>query len=137
MQIIQDLRYALRRLRNSPGFAATAVLTLALGMGAATAMYSVIQAVLLNSLPIPDAERVYIVRESTKNSPMSVAWPNFETWRDQQHSFEPLAAYNGLGVQFFDGTHTTLFGGLEVTANFFSVTRATPLLGRFFGQSED
>jgi len=137
MQVIQDLRYALRRLRNSPGFTATAVLTLALGMGATTAMYSVIQAVLLNSLPIPDAERLYIVRESTKNSPMSVAWPNFETWRDQQHSFEPLAAYSGFGVQFFDGAHTSLAGGLEVSADFFSVARARPLLGRFFGEAED
>jgi len=113
------------------------MLTLALGMGATTAMYSVIQAVLLNSLPIPDAERLYIVRESTKNSPMSVAWPNFENWRDQQRSFEPLAAYNGFGVQFFDGTHTTLAGGLEVTAGFFSVARVRPLVGRFFSQAED
>lgn len=137
MQFTQDLRCSLRRLRNSPGFSATALLTLALGMGATTAMYSVIQAVLLNSLPIPEADRLYIVRESVKNGPMSVAWPNFEDWRAQQHSFEPLAAYNGRSFQFFDGVHTTLAGGIEVTANFFVVTRARPLLGRFFTDAED
>jgi hypothetical protein len=137
MSLIQDLRYSLRRLRNSPGFTATAVLTLALGMGATTAVYSVIQAVLLNTLPIADAARLYIVRESTKGGPMSVAWPNFQDWSAQQHSFEPLAACSGKGFQFFDGVRTTRTGGLEVSANFFSVTRARPLLGRFFTEAED
>lgn len=137
MSLIQDLRYSLRRLAKSPGFTVTAVLTLALGMGATTAMYSVIHAVLLNSLPIPDSDKLYIVRESTKSGPMSVAWPNFEDWRAQAHSFEPLAAYSGMGFQLFDGAHTALTGGLEVSANFFSVTRAHPLLGRFFTEAED
>jgi putative ABC transport system permease protein len=137
MGIIQDLRYALRHLHKAPGFTITAVLTLALGMGATTAMYSVIQAVLLNSLPIPDAARVYIVRESTKSGPMSVAWPNFQDWRAQQHSFEPLAAFSGKGFQFFDGVRTTVIGGLEVTPEFFSVTRAHPEMGRFFTTAED
>ncbi|MFL6437272.1 MAG: ABC transporter permease [Terriglobales bacterium] len=137
MSLIQDLRHSLRRLRKSPGFTATAVLTLALGMGATTAVYSVIHAVLLNSLPVADPARLYIVRESTKSGPMSVAWPNFEDWSAQQHSFEPLAACSGKGFQFFDGARTTLTGGLEVSANFFSVTRARPLLGRFFSEAED
>jgi len=134
---VQDLRYSLRRLRSAPGFTLTAVLTLALGMGATTAMYSVIQAVLLNSLPLSDPGRLYIVREASKSGPMSVAWPNFQDWRAQQHSFEPLAAFSGKGFQFFDGVHTTLTGGLEVSANFFSVARARPLLGRFFIPEED
>lgn len=137
MSLIQDLRYSLRRLRNSPGFTATAVLTLALGMGATTAVYSVIHAVLLNSLPVADPARLYIVRESTKGGPMSVAWPNFQDWSAQQHSFEPLAAWSGKGFQFFDGVRTTHTGGIEVSANFFSVTRARPLLGRFFTEEED
>ncbi len=137
MSFIQDLRYSLRRLAKSPGFTMTAVLTLALGMGATTAMYSVIHAVLLNSLPIPDSDKLYIVRESSKSGPMSVAWPNFEDWRTQAHSFEPLAAYSGKGFQYFDGVHTALTGGLEVTANFFSVARVHPSLGRFFTEAED
>ncbi|HWC15554.1 MAG TPA: ABC transporter permease [Terriglobales bacterium] len=137
MSLIQDLRHSLRSLSRSPGFTATAVLTLAVGMGATTAMYSVIQAVLLNSLPLADPARLYIVRESTKGGPMSVAWPNFQDWRAQQHSFESLAAYSGKGFQFFDGVRTTPTGGLEVSANFFSVARAHPLLGRFFTESED
>ena len=87
MSLIQDLRYSLRRLRHSPGFTATAVLTLALGMGATTAVYSVIQAVLLNSLPVADPARLYIVRESTKGGPMSVATSLLEC----HDSLAPLA----------------------------------------------
>src|SRR5437868_14298549 len=105
MPLIQDLRYSLRRLRNSPGFTVTAVLTLALGMGATTAVYSVIQAVLLNSLPFPHPEQLYVFRESAKAQAMSVAWPNFEEWRAQQHSFEGLAAYGVKHFDYFDGTH--------------------------------
>lgn len=137
MQVVQDLRYALRRLRNSPGFTATAVLTLALGMGATTAMYSVIQAVLLNSLPFSHPERLYIFRESTKGGDMSVAWPNFEDWRAQQHSFEGLAAYDLKHFEFFDGTHSTLPRAAEVSAEFFPLLRAQPLLGRVFSNAED
>src|SRR5436305_13100194 len=87
MMIIRDLSYSLRRLRNSPGFALTAVLTLALGMGVTTAVYSVIQAVLLNSLPFPHPEQLYVFRESAKAQAMSVAWPNFEEWRARPHFF--------------------------------------------------
>ena len=137
MQVIQDLRYSLRRLRNAPGFTFTAVLTLALGMGATTAMYSVIQAVLLNSLPFPHPERLYIFRESTKGGDMSVAWPNFQDWRAQQHSFEGLAGYQLKHFEFFDGTHTVLPRGAQVSAEFFPLLRAQPLLGRVFTQAED
>jgi len=85
MTLIQDLRYCLRRLRKTPGFTATAVLTLALGTGATTAVYSVIHAVLLNSLPFSHPEQLLVFRESEKAQEMSVAWPNFADWRAQQH----------------------------------------------------
>jgi len=137
MQVVQDLRYALRRLRNSPGFTATAVLTLALGMGATTAMYSVIQAVLLNSLPFPHPEQLYVFRESSKGGEMSVAWPNFEDWHAQQHSFEGLAAYNLKHFEFFDGAHSTLPRAAEISADFFRLLRAQPLMGRVFNEAED
>jgi predicted permease len=137
MSLIQDLRYSLRRLRNSPGFTATAVLTLALGMGATTAVYSVIQAVLLNTLPVPHAERLYVFREAAKAQGMSVAWPNFEDWRAQQHSFEGLAAYQLKHFDYFDGTHTSLPRAAEVTNEFFPLLRAHPILGHVFGPIDD
>lgn len=137
MSIIQDLRYSLRRLRNSPGFTITAVLTLAVGMGATTAMYSVIQAVLLNSLPFPHPEHLYIFREAANTQEMSVAWPNFEDWRAQQHSFEGLAAYRIEHFEYFDGAHTTLPRGAQVSAEFFSLLRTQPFMGRIFTQAED
>ena len=137
MRILQDLRYAFRRLRNSPAFAATAVLTLALGMGATTAMYSVIQAVLLNALPFPNASRLVIFRESEKGGEMSVAWPNFADMRAQQHSFEGLAAFQGHTVQYFDGEQTTLPVCLQTTHEFFPLLQAKPELGRTFTEAED
>ena len=81
MSFIQDLRYSLRRLIKSPGFTLAAVLTLALGMGATTAMYSVIHAVLLNSLPFAHPQQLLVFREAQKSGEMSVTWPNFEDWR--------------------------------------------------------
>ena len=137
MPFVQDLRYSLRRLRNAPGFTVTAVLTLALGMGATTAMYSVIQAVLLNSLPFLHPERLYIIREATQDQPMSVAWPNYQDWRAQEHSFEGMAAFDGKGFQFFDGVRTTLASGLQVSDDFFQLAGARPYLGRFFSLAED
>lgn len=137
MRILQDLRYSLRRLRNSPAFAATAVLTLALGMGATTAMYSVIQAVLLNALPFPNADKLLVFRESEKGGPMSVAWPNFEDMRVQQHSFEGLAAYQGKTVQYFDGEQSTLPACLQTTFEFFPLLGAKAELGRTFTQVDD
>src|SRR5438046_8874194 len=106
--IIRDLSYSLRRLRNSPGFALTAVLTLALGMGVTTAVYSVIQAVLLNSLPFPHPEQLYVFRESAKAQAMSVAWPNFEEWRGEENCFDGIAAFGLKHFGFFDGTHRSL-----------------------------
>jgi putative ABC transport system permease protein len=135
--LIQDIRYSLRRLAKSPGFAATAVLTLALGMGATTAMYSVIHAVLLNSLPFSDPGRLYVIREAEKANPMSVAWPNFVDWRSQQQSFEALAAYRLQHFDFFDGTHATLPRAEQVTSGFFSVLGAKPVLGRVFTSADD
>ena len=137
MSLIQDLRYSLRRLAKSPGFTVTAVLTLALGMGATTAMYSVIQAVLLNSLPFRDPGRLLVFREAEKTQEMSVAWPNFEDWRAQQHSFERLAAFRRQHFEYFDGSHTTLPRAAQVTADFFPLLGAKAAIGRVFNNSDD
>lgn len=136
--MIQDLRYSLRRLAKSPGFALTAVLTLALGIGATTVVYSVVQAVLVKSLPFPDVKQLYMLSESQREGQqMSVAWPNFEDWRQQQHSFEAIAGTDESHFDYFDGTRTSLVRAATVSASFFSILRAQAALGRTFTDAED
>ena|ERR1700680_211589 len=91
--LLQDLRYALRMLGRSPGFAAVAILTLALGIGANTAIFSVIDSVLLKSLPYPQPDRLVVLDEYELHTgeDISVAWPNFLDWRDQNRSFQAAA----------------------------------------------
>src|SRR5579863_3011753 len=137
LSFAQDIRYSLRRLRKMPSFASVAVLSLALGIGATTVVYSVIQAVLLNSLPFPRADRLYVLSESQKGEHFSVAWPNFEDWRQQSHSFEAMAGYKLAHFQYFDGNHTTLLRGAQVSATFFPILQVKPFLGRTFSDAED
>jgi putative ABC transport system permease protein len=127
--LLKDLRRALRRLRKSPGFTFVAVVTLALGMGATTLVYSVIQAVLLDSLPFPQASRLFVLSEVEKGQDFSVAWPNFEDWRPQSHSFEGMAGYAQEHFQYFDGTHTTLPRAARVSAAFFRIPPVQPVVG--------
>lgn len=135
---LQDSRYALRALRRAPAFSATVILTLALGIGPTTAIFSVVDTVLLRPLPYPNGERLVRLQESTaKVSGFSVAWLNYNHWRDENHSLEGLAAY-----QF---AHHTLTGRGEplltraavVTANLFPLTGGRPLLGRLFTANDD
>src|SRR5580704_7844535 len=94
----RDLRYALRQLRKSPGFTFTAVLTLALGVGANTAIFSVVYGLLLRSLPFRDATRVVNIFETHPQVPGGVeaTYPDYQDWRTQQKSFEQIAAYSTL-----------------------------------------
>src|SRR5215831_2989817 len=100
--IRQDLRFALRQLRKSPGFTVVAVLTLALGIGAATAMFSVIYATVLRPLPFPDPDRIIFVEThaaAAYTQPSS--WPGYLDEREQNHTFENLAgftSYQGVNV---------------------------------------
>jgi len=135
--MIQNLRYSLRRLTKSPGFTTTAALTLALGIGATTVVYSVVQSVLLNSLPFPDVKQLYVLSEAQKGQEMSVAWPNLQDWRQQQHSFEALAGFDQEHFDYFDGQHTSLLRAGRVSASFFSLLRAQTALGRVYTEAED
>jgi putative ABC transport system permease protein len=92
--LVQDLRYALRQLRKDPGFTAVAVITLALGIGATTAIFSVVYGVLLRPLPYSGSNRIMAIFEvTTKGTWSRFADPNFDDCRDQNHSFEAMAKY--------------------------------------------
>ncbi len=135
---LQDARYALRAIRRSPGYFAVIIVTLALGLGATSAIFSVLYSVLLRPLPYPHGERLVRMSEATsKAEGISVTWINFEHWRDDNHSFEDMAAY--------DMAHFSLTGRGEplftragiVTSSFFRITGARPILGRVFGTTDD
>jgi len=134
----QDLRYGLRGMRRSPGFSLVVVLTLALGIGANTAIFSVVNAVLLRPLPYPAAERLVWLGESDpKAEGISVTWVNYQHWRDENHSFEDMAGFHAV--------HLTLTGRGEplftragvVTHGFFGLVGAHPMLGRVFSAADD
>ena len=92
---MNDLKFAFRQLLNNPGFTAVAVLTIALGIGANTAIFSVVNAVLLRPLPYPESERLVWLSERGPNFPtMSISYPNFSDWRAQQTVFENIGVYN-------------------------------------------
>jgi putative ABC transport system permease protein len=137
---MNDLRFALRQLRKSPGFTLIAVLTLALGIGANTAIFSVIYAVLLQPLPYPDGDRIVVLAETDSNQPqISVSYPDYVDWKQDNKVFENLAvsrreSFNLSGVQ--GRTPEQVQGGL-VTASFFKVIGLTTQLGRVFTEEED
>ncbi|HEV2860613.1 MAG TPA: ABC transporter permease [Pyrinomonadaceae bacterium] len=133
-----DLRYGARTLLKNPGFALVAVVTLALGVGANTAIFSVVNGVLLKSLDFPDADRLVAVYETSKEVPaMSVAFPNYLDWREGQNVFESLAARMPAGgVMTGDGEPERVIGRW-VTASFFTTLGVRPRVGRFFTEEED
>ncbi len=138
--MLNDLRYAVRQLRKSPGFTAAAVLTLALGIGATTAIFSVVYAVLLRPLPYREPERLVQLYETGLRGGGSRDWvsfPNFLDWRRQNQVFEDVAAYRYWPFTVAgDGTPETVLG-LQVTSGLFSVLGVHPSLGRTFVPEED
>jgi putative ABC transport system permease protein len=136
--LMQDLRYATRVLRNSPGFTAIAVLTLALGIGANTAIFSVVRTVLLKSLPYPDPDRLMSIREFQVHSgDMGVSWMNFLDWREQNKSFQQLAVSRSDHFVLTGVGEPDLIRAGRVSASFFPLLGAKPILGRTFSDEED
>ena len=138
--LLQDFRYALRLLRKSPGFAIAAVLTLALGMGANTVMFSVLNTVLLRPLPYPKPDRLVQIWETDSRSGdmHGVVSPyNFVDWRSQSQSFEQMATYDYNSVVLTGQNVPARLSALFVSAGFFDVLKISPLKGRTFFQDED
>lgn len=136
---MSDLRYALRQLFHSRGFTLVAVLTLALGIGACTAIFSVVNAVLLRPLDYPDPGRLVIIRETQlpEFPEFSVAPPNFVDWEKQTKSFEHLAAYANAKMNLTGEGEPQQVAGMRATAHYFDVFGIKPVLGRMFLPEED
>lgn len=133
-----DLRYAARRLLKSPGFTLIAVLTLGLGIGANTAIFSVVNAVLLRPLPFPDADRLVMVFNERGDSRVPVSGPNFLDFRDQTQLFSSSAAYDANRRYNLVGVgDPMLMRGSAISAEFFSVLGIAPALGRGFNPEEN
>jgi putative ABC transport system permease protein len=131
--LFQDLRYAARGLRNNAGFSAVAILTLALGIGATTAIFSVVYGVLLLPLPYPQPDRIVAIWEVNHRGTFSrIADPNFDDFRDQSHSFQAMAKYTS-GIESVSGaSEPTRTGIAAITHDFFNVLRVQPVIGRSF-----
>jgi predicted permease len=137
---IQDLRYGLRTLAKNPGFTAVAVLTLALGIGANTAIFSVVDAVLLRPLPYPESDRLFTVYQTLPQDPAQntgVSYPNYLDWAQQNQVFESIAAVRGNSLALSGQGEPTYIETGSVTANYFDVLRVKPLLGRTLQSSDD
>src|SRR5580693_9724702 len=96
--LMQDLRFGVRTLRKNPGFTAIAILTLALGIGANTAIFSVVNGVLLRPLPFRDPSRLVLIAERSSFPVISTSYENYLDWRDQSHSFESMEATRGAAI---------------------------------------
>src|SRR5215467_12702796 len=135
---IRDVRYGARAIRRAPGFALILVLTLALGIGANTAIFSVVYSVLLRPLPYPAAERLVWLGESTANaSGISVTWINFQHWRNENTSFEDMAGFSWSGLTLTGRGEALLAHASLVTHTFFNLTGYKPLMGRLFTEDDD
>ena len=135
---MNDLRYAVRILAKSPAFTAVAVLTLALGIGANTAIFSVVNAVLLRPLPYPESERLVWLSERSPNFPtMSVSYPNFSDWRSQQQVFEEIGVYNWGNYNLTGKGQPSRLTGVRISADALAALRARSAVGRIFSNDED
>ena len=136
----QDLRFGVRMLMKQPGFTLIAVLTLALGIGATTAIFSVVNAVLLRPLPFAQPERIVRLWQShqpTNRPRFSATYPDFQDWRQQNQAFTHLAAYREDGFNLQAGADARRVNGARVTVDFFNVLGVQPALGRAFSAQED
>ena len=138
--LLQDLRYALRTLRRTPAFTLAAVLTLALGIGATTTIFSVVHAILLRPLPYERPEELVTVWETVRRETVerrTVSYPNFEDWRRQSQAFELMAAVSDETVTLTGGQEAERLETELVSASYFRLLGARTAIGRTFTAAED
>ncbi|HEY1897699.1 MAG TPA: permease prefix domain 1-containing protein, partial [Terracidiphilus sp.] len=132
----QDFRYALRQLARSPGFAAAAILTLALGIGATAAIFSLVNTVLLRPLPFPESDRLLWLAMQDHSVPgvvpESLSYPDYFDWRAQNHTFSGMASYVGGGITLEMKGESQRLDMQVVSSSFFQVLGVAPMLGRDF-----
>ena len=138
----QDLSYAVRQLRKAPAFAFTAIVTIALGIGANTAIFSVVYTLLLKSLPFHKAERLVSILETHPQATggAEATYPDFRDWQAQQKSFEQLGAYSTLNpesVALSSAGRSEQVRRVLVSGNYFSVLGTSPLLGRTINERDE
>ena len=134
--LLQDVRFALRMLRKSPGFTAVAVVTLAVAIGANAVVFGVLDALILRPLNVPQAQSLYGI-ERGNDQAVNQSYPDYLDLRDRNRSFEDLAAYNVTGVGLDTGNNPSSSWILEVTGNYFDALGIQPYLGRFFHSSDE
>jgi predicted permease len=136
--IFRDIRYGLRGIRKSPGFSLVVILTLALGIGANTAIFSVVYSVILCPLPYPHGERLVRLGESTAQaSGIAVTWINFQHWRAENTTFEDMAASTSESLTLTGRGDVVVVNARLVTNGAFRLTGMTPMLGRLFTDADD
>jgi putative ABC transport system permease protein len=134
----QDLRYSARMLLNKPGFTLIAIATLALGIGANTSIFSVVNSVLLRPLPYPESERLVWLSERGTNFPtMSIAYPNFIDYRAQQTVFEKIGVYNWTSYNLTGRGEPRRLEASRISADAFAALRVQPAVGRLFSDDDD
>src|SRR5208283_2484292 len=136
--ILQDLKYALRQLRRSPGFTSVAVLTLALGIGANTAIFSVVNGILLNPLPFPQSDQLVAIHENKPNfEGGSVSYPNFRDWQKENRTFSAMAVARPYAFSLTGAGQAEQVTSQYVSSDFFPLLGVNPLMGRTFAPEED
>jgi predicted permease len=133
---LHDLRYALRQLRKSPGFALTAILTLAMALGANAVVFGVMNGIILRPLNVPQAASLYAIERGTEKA-LNHSYPDYLDLRDRNRTFDGITAFNVVQVGLNTGTGPTPVWGVEASGNYFDTLHIQPMLGRFFHASDE
>src|SRR5215472_6400294 len=135
---MQDLRFALRVLRKNPGFALVAVLVLAIGIGASTAIFSIVDTVLLRPLPYPEANRLVFLENVYNNAGRTpISYPQYQFWRDQRQLFDQVITFFNSSAAMTGLEEPEEVRAIRVSANLLPVLGVTPVAGRGFRDDEE
>ncbi len=137
--LFNDLKFAIRNLSKSPGFVAVAIITLALGIGLNTAIFSVVNMLLFRPLPYDNADRIVAVFRADFETARTLRWsyPHFEDYRDELTSFEHFVAWADTDISVGRGDATQMRRGILVSGDYFEALGAQPTLGRLFNPTDD